>query len=396
MDAFILTWNPDGGGWSDDRYAAAVKGSLAGEPVHMTWSTGARRSGIASGDRAYLFRTTRQRGIVAAGVFTSPIFEDEHWNGSGKPAWYAELELHHVVAAEDRLAAEDLQDLVPGVPWGHLQSSGIRVPAACRDVLESRWRSHVGAACLMPDEQSDDDYAEGAVMRVVVNRFERDPRARAVCIARHGVVCVACGFDFEQRYGTLGREFIHVHHLEEIASKGGPHKVDPIRDMRPLCPNCHAMVHQRRPPIPPEELHGIIVDTMRATRQSRTRARGEAPGRSQSHGVVTDAPDICDVVVVPSRVSFPRLWEFALTYDGYGHHETDAGEIANAAASGWRKAGVLPEDLDTARCALFFEQRRWHHFGSSPDEPACRYLAGLLHRISQLSHGTVVDEHPVV
>lgn len=92
-----------------------------------------------------------------------------------------------------------------------------------------------------------DDLIEGALQRITVNRYERDPVARQKCIEHYGMVCVVCGFDFEKRYGAIGAGFIHVHHLVDIASIGGRYQIDPVRDLRPVCPNCHAMLHQERP-----------------------------------------------------------------------------------------------------------------------------------------------------
>jgi Predicted restriction endonuclease len=63
-----------------------------------------------------------------------------------------------------------------------------------------------------------------------------------------------CGFDFEKRYGAIGVGFIHVHHLVDIASIGGRYQVDPVRDLRPVCPNCHAMLHREKPALSIQEL----------------------------------------------------------------------------------------------------------------------------------------------
>ena len=60
---------------------------------------------------------------------------------------------------------------------------------------------------------------------------------------RYGYSCVVCGFNFEDEYGDAAKDFIHVHHLMPLSEIKGVHKVDPIKDLRPVCPNCHAVIH---------------------------------------------------------------------------------------------------------------------------------------------------------
>lgn len=89
---------------------------------------------------------------------------------------------------------------------------------------------------------------EGAITHAKVLRYERNAAARAACLQHFGYRCKVCDLDFEERYGELGRGFMHVHHiipLHEVA--GTPdYRVDPIEDLRPVCPNCHAMLHRPR------------------------------------------------------------------------------------------------------------------------------------------------------
>lgn len=118
----------------------------------------------------------------------------------------------------------------------------------------------VGRAELRPDEvTSDEEFEEGEVERVLVNRYERNPRARALCLRHHGHRCKVCDLDFGDRYGAVGREFIHVHHVVPI-SFARIRKLNPERDLVPVCPNCHAMLHRRDPPFDVEELQQILRD----------------------------------------------------------------------------------------------------------------------------------------
>jgi 5-methylcytosine-specific restriction enzyme A len=101
---------------------------------------------------------------------------------------------------------------------------------------------------------------EGGKSQVTVNRYERDPRLRMVCIDHFGVSCQVCGFNFEEKYGNLGEGFCHVHHLRPLSEIGGQTEVNPIKDLIPICANCHAMLHARSPAIPPEELRSMLAD----------------------------------------------------------------------------------------------------------------------------------------
>lgn len=101
-------------------------------------------------------------------------------------------------------------------------------------------------------------FIEGMSKRVVVNSYERDARARATCIQHHGVACSVCGLTMAQTYGELGTGFIHVHHLRPLSEARRRRRVDPARDLRPVCPNCHAMLHRSKDPADIDSLKRIV------------------------------------------------------------------------------------------------------------------------------------------
>nr|WP_141661888.1 HNH endonuclease [Burkholderia ambifaria] len=112
---------------------------------------------------------------------------------------------------------------------------------------------------LYPDDiPGGVQYFEGAVAQVLVNVYERNAAARRACINHYGYACMVCDLDFEVRYGSIGRSFIHVHHEVPIADIGANYQVDPIRDLKPVCPNCHAMLHRQDPPLPIEKLRAML------------------------------------------------------------------------------------------------------------------------------------------
>ena len=104
---------------------------------------------------------------------------------------------------------------------------------------------------------------EGAKKTVEVNAFERNTKARKLCLEEYGYSCFVCGFNFEEKYGEIGKEYIHVHHLVDISIIGKEYEIDPLEDLRPLCPNCHAMVHKRRPAFLIDELKEIMAQHKR-------------------------------------------------------------------------------------------------------------------------------------
>jgi hypothetical protein len=104
---------------------------------------------------------------------------------------------------------------------------------------------------------SREEYIEGRVCQVVVNRYERDRSARSACLKKHGYSCSICGMDFSERYGAIGEGFIHVHHLRPLALKKAEYRLNATKDLAPVCPNCHAMLHTIDPPLDIDELREI-------------------------------------------------------------------------------------------------------------------------------------------
>jgi len=103
-------------------------------------------------------------------------------------------------------------------------------------------------------------YVEGAEHQVTSKRLERSQALRDKAIQIHGCRCAICCFCFKENYGPLGDAFIHIHHIERLADTG-KRLVNPKTDLIPVCPNCHAMLHRRSPPLLPQELIKKIEET---------------------------------------------------------------------------------------------------------------------------------------
>lgn len=102
------------------------------------------------------------------------------------------------------------------------------------------------------------EHLEGMLRRVFVNKYERNPKARAACLAHYGCRCMVCGMQFESVYGKKAKDVIHVHHLIPLSTVSAEYRVNPITDLRPVCPNCHVVIHLRVPPFPIEEVKEML------------------------------------------------------------------------------------------------------------------------------------------
>ncbi len=246
MGTFILTWNPDRRGtWSS--YEDDLAESKSGWAIASDWSVGRLGRPIVDGDCFFMLRQGSPRGLVAAGIFLGRPFEADHWDGSGRPAAYAEVEFETILDLDEVLPLELLIERVPGFPWYGLRQSGNRVKSEGEADLHELWAEHlatlgIAQEWVSSEEEQAADYPEGERMTVTVSRIERDPAARQACLDHYGVACSVCAMDFATTYGSLGDGYIHVHHLKPL-SVSGPTRIDAIRDLRPVCPNCHAMLH---------------------------------------------------------------------------------------------------------------------------------------------------------
>ncbi len=150
--------------------------------------------------------------------------------------------------------------------WGETKKEGFywilrpELQEAIREIDEEASLLEIA----IPEEIDFDGYEnlyEGAKKQIYVNRYERNRDARDQCVKYYGAQCIICRFDFEKTYGEVGRESIHVHHLKPLSDTGETYRVDPIHDLRPVCPNCHVIIHRKNPPYSIDEVIAMIRNT---------------------------------------------------------------------------------------------------------------------------------------
>jgi len=131
-----------------------------------------------------------------------------------------------------------------------------------------------GSIVIAEEISTPEKFAEGAEVTVTINAYERSAKARAACIAHHGASCAVCSFDFKNVFGDLGAGFIHVHHIVPIGSIQDEYEVDPITDLIPVCPNCHAMIHRVEPPLAVDQLREHLTTIKNANKTEQATPNG--------------------------------------------------------------------------------------------------------------------------
>lgn len=260
VNAYLFAWNPNNWDWTTlEKSIEQLQNS-----GHTTerWSC-ISHTKVKPGDRAFLVKVgTKPRGIIGSGYVVSEPFLSPHWGDKDKDVYRVFIEFdvlqHHEkdpILTLDKLKTGELKSQT----WTP-QSSGISIKSELIDELEAVWfdflkSNEVSSAPFSPNNVDvKTSYKEGTSSQVIQTRYERNPHARKACIEHYGYSCAVCTFDFEKTYGALGKEFVHVHHLTQVALVGKPYEIDPIEDLRPVCPNCHAMLHKRTPPLTIDEL----------------------------------------------------------------------------------------------------------------------------------------------
>lgn len=134
-------------------------------------------------------------------------------------------------------------------------------------LIENRTTIRSENFSTLPEELDKEQFPtliEGAKKSITINAYERNPKAKATCISYYKVKnkgrikCEICGFDFGTVYGDVFSDKIVVHHIRELSSIGKDYEVDPIKDLLPVCPNCHLIAHSKTPAYTPDEIRAML------------------------------------------------------------------------------------------------------------------------------------------
>lgn len=125
---------------------------------------------------------------------------------------------------------------------------------------------------------------EGEPVSVELTRYERNTTARRLCLQHYGPTCQACDLTYEDRYGAIGADLIHVHHVTPLAEIGEAYEIDPVCDLVPLCATCHHVAHSRIPPYSVAEIKAAIAAQIVDVTHAGNRASSHPEARTLPHG----------------------------------------------------------------------------------------------------------------
>jgi 5-methylcytosine-specific restriction protein A len=264
MNTYLFVWNPKKWNWTS--LEQQIEECEKNGKTTQRWSCRSYKT-ARIGDRAILAKVgTPPRGLFASGYIDSEAFLTQHWRDAGKDAYRVMIEFDVLLnPLKGQMLSIDILNTsrLSKQEWTP-QSSGISIRPELVDELEAVWFDFLTTQEIdvrpfgKGQNESQQTFTEGAPTQVIQTRYERNPYARKICLQHFGYKCSVCAFDFEAYYGPVGKDFIHVHHLAEIASVKKSYSVDPIEDLRPVCPNCHAILHRQNPAFRIEELKALI------------------------------------------------------------------------------------------------------------------------------------------
>jgi len=269
MSTYLLTWNSKRWRWENLR--KCIDDIQQNGYYAYSWSSGNNKK-ILPNDRLFMIHLGNEpRGIFASGWATSGVYKGKHWDKQSQVGkqftLYVDINFDVLLDLDNEVIlplAKLKEGIFANMRWDS-QASGVRIPNEIAIQLEIEWSKLTGKlpvahnAEVLPEEiDHDRKYFEGAIKQITVNIYERNAEARTRCIRHYGASCYICGFNFERVFGKIGMGFIHVHHLKPLFELNAEYELNPIEDLRPVCPNCHAMIHRQKSAYSIEEIKEFL------------------------------------------------------------------------------------------------------------------------------------------
>ena len=112
------------------------------------------------------------------------------------------------------------------------------------------------------EDDHDEGSKEGKVVYKIHKSFERDgslPREKKKKVLNElgYLSCEVCDFNFTEKYGDRGKNYIECHHNTPVSGLNEG-DVTKLSDLTLLCSNCHRIIHRKKPWLTIDELREIF------------------------------------------------------------------------------------------------------------------------------------------
>ena len=242
MSMYLLTWNPEKWPWKEME-EEIIKIKTDGS-VTTWWNCRSKKP--QSSDLFFIMMVgTKKNGIFCSGIVDT--LEKNVFSEFSKKITnilYGKINVLLDPNTDNILGVKELNEKFPQQKRWEPQQSGIEINETIQDEFESYWINFLRTKKEFKNLKKE--HIEGSIQKKLFTYRERNGEARDKCIEHYGYTCQICKKSMAEIYGDIGKDYIHVHHIDFLSNTSEKHKVDPIKDLIPVCPNCHSMLHVKK------------------------------------------------------------------------------------------------------------------------------------------------------
>lgn len=220
------------------------------------------------GDQVLFYLSAPLSALVARGTVTSPPKR----RNNPRARWYGHYmaDIDAITLLPRRIPVRELKAEFPQWRWLLSPIKSSRIPEDIVAPLEALIANVASAAneTTIPDIDEDAFAAvEGGTEWSHHLRRERSAKLgrrkrNAVLRETGALACEVCGFDFVEKYGTVGEGFCELHHLLPLANTAQRRKTR-LEDLAVVCSNCHRIIHRTKPMLTPQQLRKRVASGAR-------------------------------------------------------------------------------------------------------------------------------------
>jgi 5-methylcytosine-specific restriction protein A len=256
MRKIILFWDSSNKKNFED-YPEKLKQISKNKKVIIRWNLTTNFRRVSIGD--YVILWCKGKGAVAMGKIIKGPFKVK----PSAEANYIHCELSVLLNHNTNyISIKDIKIADPSFTWKNYQQSGRQIEEKHFNLISKMLQKQSNRSfeefSVIKSNEDELTFSEGAIIEKLANVYERNVEARKKCIEYYKAICSCCNLDFGKKYGIRGEGYIHVHHLLPLHKIKESYKVNPIKHLRPVCPNCHAIIHRGKETLKIEQVKKLL------------------------------------------------------------------------------------------------------------------------------------------